>query len=165
LLRRALFMPWELPALLGRDLAREGLEELATLAELEETVRDLPSDRLRVSALEATWYMRNQLLRDADWAGMAHSLEIRTPFVDIDFLREIAPLLAAETAPGKRDLGETPARPLPAEILDRPKTGFNIPVRDWLHGGNGNGRGPRGLRGWAREVYDAAPHAVSAAAG
>ena len=27
--------------------------------------------------------MRNQLLRDADWAGMAHSLEIRTPLVDI----------------------------------------------------------------------------------
>jgi len=30
--------------------------------------------------------MRNQLLRDADWAGMAHSLEIRVPLVDVELL-------------------------------------------------------------------------------
>ena len=109
LLGRSLFMPWEIPALIGADLAREGLRELDTLAALDETVRGLPTDRLRVSALEATWYMRNQLLRDADWAGMAHSLEIRTPLVDIELLREIAPLLAAADPPSKRDLARTPA--------------------------------------------------------
>jgi len=31
--------------------------------------------------------MRNQLLRDADWAGMAHSVEILVPLVDIELLR------------------------------------------------------------------------------
>jgi len=170
LLRRALYMPWELPALIGADLARAGLAELDTLHRLEETVRGMTTDRLRVSALETTWYMRNQLLRDADWAGMAHSLEIRTPLVDIDLLREVAPLLAATEPPGKRDLALTPATPLPPAILDRPKTGFSIPVRSWLQNGNGGGHAagdgsPRGLRGWARAVYDAAPHAVSGARG
>ena len=171
LLRRALFMPWELPALIGRDVARAGVAELDTLARLDETVRGLPSDRLRVSALESTWYMRNQLLRDADWAGMAHSLEIRTPLVDFHLLRELAPLLAAPEPPGKRDLGRTPAPPLPDAVLHRPKTGFNIPVQAWMQNGNGNGSGsgggtkgrpPQGLRAWARRVYEAAPHALPA---
>jgi asparagine synthase (glutamine-hydrolysing) len=163
LLRRALFMPWEIAAILGRELAREGLAELGTMASLHDTVGGLPSDRLRVSALELTWYMRNQLLRDADWAGMAHSLEIRTPLVDIDLLREVAPLLAANDPPGKRELSRTPATPLPAAVLDRPKTGFNIPVQAWLQNGGSRPNGtPRGLRGWARTVYQAAPHAVPA---
>jgi len=34
------------------------------------------------------WYMRQQLLRDADWADMAHSLEIRVPLVDLELLRQ-----------------------------------------------------------------------------
>ena len=36
----------------------------------------------KVAALETSLYMRNQLLRDADWAGMAHGLEVRVPLVD-----------------------------------------------------------------------------------
>ena len=77
------FMPWELPNLLDPDLVREGWRALQPLLALEATVKDIASDRLRVSALEMTWYMRNQLLRDSDWAGMAHSLEIRVPLVDL----------------------------------------------------------------------------------
>jgi hypothetical protein len=30
---------------------------------------------MKISAMEKTWYMRGQLLRDSDWAGMAHGLE------------------------------------------------------------------------------------------
>jgi asparagine synthase (glutamine-hydrolysing) len=72
--------------------------------------------------------MRNQLLRDADWAGMAHSLEIRTPLVDIATLENLAcvvPLLSA--ALGKRALAAAPARALPDEIVERSKTGFGVP--------------------------------------
>jgi asparagine synthase (glutamine-hydrolysing) len=151
-------MPYELPAVLGRDVAREGLRELHTLRELDDTARGL-GGHAALTALEGSWYMRNQLLRDADWAGMAHSLEIRVPLVDIVLLRELAPLLVSDDPPGKLDLAATPACPLPREILDRPKTGFNIPVRAWLQGANG-GPPARGLRGWARAVYEAAPHAL-----
>jgi len=52
---------------------------------LEESIPDAPEDFLKVSALEMVWYMRDQLLRVADWAGMPHSLEIRVPRVDIVF--------------------------------------------------------------------------------
>ncbi len=103
-----------------------------------------------MSALEIDWYMRNQLLRDADWAGMAHSLEIRVPLIDIVLFRALAPMLCAVHPPAKRDMALTPRQPLPRAVLDRPKTGFVVPVREWLHGGGG---GERGLRGWAKRVY------------
>lgn len=159
LLRRSLFMPWELPEVLAPELAREGWEELQSLARLEETVRNVRQPRSRVTALESCWYMRNQLLRDADWAGMAHSLEIRVPLVDIALLRALAPACVGPRPPTKRDLACAPASPLPAEVLNRPKTGFFVPVRDWLlesdrkSGTRNAASSARGLRGWARHVY------------
>ena len=154
LLRRGLFMPWELPEILGDQVTRDGWEELQPLMRLEQTIQGATSDRTKVSALEMSWYMRNQLLRDADWAGMAHSLEIRVPLVDVELTRHIAPLLT-ETFPDKQDMARTPNTPLPAEILNRRKTGFAVPVREWLMQEGGRNSGERGLRGWAMQVYDA----------
>jgi asparagine synthase (glutamine-hydrolysing) len=155
LLRRSLFMPWELSTVLPPEMARAGLAELATVERLAATLDGVREPRLQVSLLESAWYMRNQLLRDADWAGMAHSLEIRTPLVDVALLRAVAPLLGAgAAAPDKRAMADTPRRKLPAAVLDRPKTGFVVPVRDWIAGG-GAGGGERGLRGWARQVHAA----------
>jgi asparagine synthase (glutamine-hydrolysing) len=160
LLRRGMFMPWELPEFLDPDFVREGWRELQTLVRLDETTEGLTNPRLKVSALEMEWYMRHQLLRDSDWAGMGHSLEIRVPFVDVDLLRSIAPLLASESAPSKREMAAAASPLVTPELLERPKTGFQIPVREWLmtdvqpatihaqrHGGM------RGLRGWAKHVY------------
>ena len=153
LLYRAVFPPWELPKVLDPDLVREGWRELAARTRLEATVDGLASPRAIVSALESSWYMRSQLLRDSDWAGMAHSLEIRVPLVDATLLRRIAPLLTAPHPPDKRDMAAAPAKPLPDEVLNRPKTGFLVPVRDWLAADAGVPE--RGLQGWARMVYGA----------
>ena len=159
LLRRGMFMPWELPELLDPELVREGWAELQTSLRLDETVDGIRNPRLKVSALELTWYMRNQLLRDSDWAGMGHSVEIRVPFVDIEFLRQIAPLLASDSPPSKRDMAAAASPLITGQMLARGKTGFQIPVRDWLREENRRAEykivGPahRRLRGWAREVY------------
>ncbi len=153
LLYRAMFMPWELPRVLDADLVREGWAELRARTRLEATVDGLATPRAVISALESSWYMRSQLLRDSDWAGMAHSLEIRVPLVDADLLRRIAPLVAGRHPPSKRDMAAAPLKKLPASVLDRPKTGFLVPVRDWLAADAGVGE--RGLRGWARMVYAA----------
>ena len=153
LLRRSLFMPYELDRVLDPDMARQGLAALAPLAGLSETVAGLESDRLRVTALESCHYMRSQLLRDSDWASMAHSLELRVPLVDWELLQRLAPLAAA--CPDRVDKAALAraARPqLPASIADRPKTGFTTPVRDWL-AASGESPGGRGLRGWAQHVY------------
>jgi asparagine synthase (glutamine-hydrolysing) len=151
LLRRSLFMPWELETVLPREVARAGLERLETLTGLERTLDGVRTPRLQVTLLESCWYMRNQLLRDADWAGMAHSLEIRTPLVDVELVRRLAPLLAGPRAPHKRAMADAPRRKLPPAILNRPKTGFVVPVREWLAGDAPPVE--RGLRGWARHVH------------
>ena len=142
LLRRGLFMPWELPEFLDSDLVREGWRDLALLNNLNATIAGVQQPRNKVSLLESAWYMRSQLLRDADWAGMAHSLEIRTPLVDATLFTKLA-------ARGltKPQMARSPKTPLPESVLNRPKTGFAIPVRDWLQGDE------RGVRGWAKTIY------------
>ena len=114
LLRRGLYMPWELPEVLDPDLVKEGLKTLAITEKLSETIGDIGQARVSMTALESAWYMRNQLLRDADWASMAHSLEIRTPLVDIALLRALAPMIAGSRPPTKNDMATSLAKPLPA---------------------------------------------------
>jgi asparagine synthase (glutamine-hydrolysing) len=158
LLRRGLFMPYELPEFLDADLVREGWNELQTIACLDATIAGVRSPRAKVSALEMNWYMRGQLLRDSDWAGMAHSLEIRVPLVDMELLRTVAPTLAANP-PTKRDMADAPRKKLPPEILNRSKTGFRVPLQDWFMGETPghNVQEPNsadlGLRGWTKYVY------------
>ncbi len=157
LLRRGLFMPWELPRFLDPDLVREGWRDLASVQQMNRLLqpfRQMPAvpreqaDLLRVSALETCYYMRTQLLRDADWAGMAHSIEIRVPLVDMTLLRQLAPLRASRFTPRKPGVANCLTKPLPPEVLSRPKTGFSVPVREWMHGPLS-----RGLRSWASFVY------------
>ena len=152
LLRRALYMPWELPRLLGHERAAAGLDALRPLERLEETVAGLANERCIVAALELSWYMRNQLLRDADWAGMAHGVEIRVPFVDVTVVRALAPMLAGPHPPTKAQLVKAIGSPLAEDLAARRKTGFSVPVRDWLRAELPHVSRERGLRGWARVV-------------
>ena len=123
---------------------------------------DPGSDTGRVCALESANYMRNQLLRDADWAGMAHSLEIRTPLVDVAMLTALAPAIPG-IAPGdgKAALAASPTTPLPGEITNRAKTGFSVPTGDWMStaGAAGSPGAPprKGVvsRGWSQVVLGA----------
>jgi asparagine synthase (glutamine-hydrolysing) len=164
-LRRGLFLPHELADVIDPELARCGLERLQPLAHLQaQLVPDPGSDVGRVAALESAIYMRNQLLRDADWAGMAHSLEIRTPLVDINLLRALAPTLPGLTpGSGKAALAAAPLVPLPDEVKSRTKTGFSIPTGTWM-AAMADGRktslresDTKGLasRRWARKVFGA----------
>lgn len=147
LLRRGLLMPWELPRVMDPDMARAGWAALAPRLALEAATKGVASPRLKVSALETAFYMRNQLLRDSDWAGMAHSLEIRVPLVDIGLFRAVLPLIAGPNPPSKRDMAAAARPPLPPAVTSRAKTGFFVPVAEWL--------GEANLRGWAARVHKA----------
>lgn len=152
-LRRGMFMPWELPQLLDGEMVREGWRELQTIVRLEETISKIENPYRKISAFEMCWYMRNQLLRDTDWAGMAHSIEVRTPLVDLELLRNVAPFLGGKSSPGKTDMASTPLNPLPHEVTERRKTGFSIPTAQWIFEDHKELR-ERGLRGWAKFVYN-----------
>ena len=120
---------------------------------MTETVSQLRSERLKVSCLETCWYMRNQLLRDSDWASMAHSLELRVPLVDVPLLQSVAPHVAGTNPLSKQDMARTPSQPMSDAIFSRPKTGFSFPVREWLLESGEASSAERGLRGWAKVVY------------
>jgi asparagine synthase (glutamine-hydrolysing) len=154
LLRRALYLEDELDALLDESWLNEGLERLSTVKAITGTLSTLTAagapPHAQVAALESIWYMRNQLLRDTDWSSMAHGLEVRVPFVDAFLLERLGPAIASRTPPTKQDLASCAAQ-LHPESHSRPKTGFSIPVREWI--GGKAGASERGLRGWADTVH------------
>ncbi|HTV17074.1 MAG TPA: asparagine synthase (glutamine-hydrolyzing) [Polyangiaceae bacterium] len=130
-LERGLFFPAELPGLMGEAAAREGLDALGDFAASGAArARD---DWASVALLESTSYLRNQLLRDSDWASMAHSLELRTPLCDARLLEALGPYLSSfRGGRGKRWLARCPEPPLDAAIVARDKTGFGLPMAAWL---------------------------------
>jgi asparagine synthase (glutamine-hydrolysing) len=154
LLRRALYLDEELDALLDERWLNEGRARLATVRAITEGVKPLMAAgttvHAQVSALETCRYMRNQLLRDTDWASMAHGLEVRVPFVDMVLLERMAPAIASKAPPSKKDLASCAER-LPPTMLERAKTGFTTPVRRWV--ADRTGASERGLRGWADHVH------------
>ncbi|WP_233261083.1 asparagine synthase (glutamine-hydrolyzing) [Limnohabitans sp. WS1] len=153
-LRRGLYAPADLPALMGPELAAEVLQGFSPDAWVGQMSGALAADgRLAVGQIESTTYLRNQLLPDSDWASMDHSVELRTPLVDAWLLRDMQPLLGAFSQfPHKRLLAEAITRSLPEILINRTKTGFGIPVQAWLSqmGKTGCEAGPSNA--WAREV-------------
>ncbi len=127
-------MPWELPEVLDADLAREGLERLDPIKHIAGMlVPDPLQPFVRVATLESSLYMRNQLLRDTDWASMAHSLEVRVPLVDAVLLEKLA---SVGIGIGRRNikslLAQAPSRPVPHDTVQRRKTGFGVPIAKWI---------------------------------
>ena len=154
LVKRGRYLAAELPELLGPEVASEGIRRLDLLALITQAVTPDPGNPFaRIAALESSLYLRNQLLRDMDWASMAHSLEVRVPLVDAHLLRNVAPALVHRKERGKQLLARAARPPLPDEVLGRRKTGFTLPIREWLSQ-DGSGRVEFGKRSWARKVFE-----------
>ena len=131
-LKRCLFLPDELPGLIGPEIAREGLARLGG-SPPGMSPANAVSDAAGVCLLDSTHYLRNQLLRDSDWASRAHSLELRTPLVDATLLHALSAVHSGfAKGAGKRMLAQSPVRPLPESIINRPKSGFAVPMTEWL---------------------------------
>lgn len=83
-----------------------------------------------------TWLV-DDILYKVDRASMAHSLEVRTPFLDhrlVEFAAALPPDLKLRGFRKKFLLKEALRGRLPAEIVDAKKSGFNGPVSHWLTG-------------------------------
>lgn len=155
-LSRSLFSPEDLPSLMGREEAEEAMKGFAPEHWVATLSGTLPSNgRLALAQIESTTYLRNQLLRDSDWASMDHGVELRTPLVDAHLLEELQPLFTAFSRwPEKKLLAQSPEKPLPVELVRREKTGFGIPLGQWL--GLGDSASPSiTSRHWARQLVDA----------
>jgi asparagine synthetase B (glutamine-hydrolysing) len=89
-------------------------------------------DWREVAIAEQCIYMRNQLLRDADWASMKHSLELRVPLVDRQVSESLAIRVAASPSRRKKLLASSLRQPLPDAVIQRRKTGFALPMQQWV---------------------------------
>ena len=90
----------------------------------------------RVSYLESSKYMANQLLNDSDVFSMTHSLELRVPFVDHLLYSSALPYLDdgyQKNIP--KNMLVNGVYDLPEEIIFRPKMGFTFPFSDWIKKG------------------------------
>lgn len=117
---------------------------------LENTGQLANDSTIALAQIESTMYLRNQLLKDSDWASMFHSVELRTPFVDAKLLIELKPFVGyLKNFPRKELLCKSLSdKKLPKIILKRRKTGFSIPVNDWIN------EFTNSHVGWQKYVYD-----------
>ncbi len=89
----------------------------------------------QVSYLELTHYMTNMLLRDTDFMGMAHGLEIRAPLLDhklVELMFQVPSELKFQPSKQKPLLLEALPEKLPDEAVFRKKMGFTIPMQVWM---------------------------------
>jgi asparagine synthase (glutamine-hydrolysing) len=92
---------------------------------------------------DSVHYLPDDVLCKVDRASMANSLETRAPFLDhelIELARRLPSSLLINNGEGKIVLRKILYKYVPSHLIDRPKTGFSIPIADWL-------RGP--LKDWA----------------
>ncbi len=153
LLQRALFLPWEIEKILGKEFTEIGLNRLDPINKLNKSISSVNQPRLALSTLEINNYMKNQLLRDSDWAGMAHSLEIRVPFADIEFLTYMAQILVNKPSLSKENIARhILSEKVKEDFFTRKKSGFSIPITNWSQ--RTNNRKSNSIRNWALELYN-----------
>ncbi|MCD1266820.1 asparagine synthase (glutamine-hydrolyzing) [Shinella sumterensis] len=82
---------------------------------------------------DLSYYLPGDMLMKVDRMSMAHGLEVRVPFLDIEFIKYTSHIAGSlrlpngkRTKPVLRDLAVSYA--LPAAITERQKTGFNVPL-------------------------------------
>ncbi len=83
------------------------------------------------------YFLPDDILNKADRMSMAHSLEVRPPFLDHRIVEFAATLPASLKIQGSRQkvlLKELMRDKLPAPVLQRRKIGLDIPAHDWLRG-------------------------------
>ncbi len=134
---RGLFSPRRVAELLGAD-ERDVATRLMAVEEETGTLQAL-------ICREFDGYLKNQLLRDTDSMSMAHSLEVRVPYLDhilVEAVVSSRPEWRVDPKINKPLLVKALAEDLPRQIWDRPKMGFTLPFDKWL----------RSYRGELREL-------------
>ncbi len=85
--------------------------------------------------LDQNWYLPDDILYKCDRMSMAHSLEVRPPFLDhrvVEFAARLPQSLKISGGQLKYVLRQLLRGKVPDSVLDRKKEGFDIPAHDWF---------------------------------
>ncbi|HEU4335483.1 MAG TPA: XrtA/PEP-CTERM system amidotransferase [Candidatus Eisenbacteria bacterium] len=91
----------------------------------------------RVQYLDLKTYLPGDILTKVDRASMAHSLEVRVPFLDhplVEWTSGLPPGLRLSDGEGKHLLKRAMRPYLPDDLLYRTKMGFGVPLTRWFRG-------------------------------
>jgi asparagine synthase (glutamine-hydrolysing) len=91
----------------------------------------------RYLAVDQQYYLPDDILYKTDRMSMAHSLEVRPPFLDhriVEFAAGLPDRFKIRGFQQKYILRELMRGKLPKVVLERKKTGFDIPTHDWFRG-------------------------------
>jgi len=164
--RFALHHPGEKVHKIARLMSTEGVRDLygALVRAWEEPVPVIGGHSMdSVEQFESLWskqgefsewmmwmdsliYLPDDILVKVDRASMSTGLECRVPILDhriVDFSLSLPLKMKVRNRQGKHVLRRVVDRYVPRELMERPKSGFGLPIHEWL-------RGP--LRGWAEEL-------------
>ena len=89
----------------------------------------------RMQYLDINMWMMGDILLKADKMSMAHSLELRVPFLDKEVMKlaETIPLdKRVNLSSTKLALRAAASKTLPSKTSEKPKLGFPVPIRVWL---------------------------------
>jgi asparagine synthase (glutamine-hydrolysing) len=140
-LYRSLVSLWDDPS----ALARQGVEP-RTVIDDDSLDAQIPRFAERMMILDLLTYLPDDILVKVDRASMAVSLETRAPLLDhrlVEWVWRLPLEYRSRDGVGKWLLRRLLAQHVPPALFDRPKSGFAVPIAEWL-------RGP--LRPWADEL-------------
>ena len=140
---RSLVSQWPEP----REVAVSGAERRTAIDD-PTLDADIPDPVARMRYLDLATYLPGDILTKVDRASMAVSLETRAPLLDhrlVEWSFRLPSSVHLHDGKGKWLLRKILEKRIPAALIDRPKTGFGLPIGEWL-------RGP--LRPWAEALLD-----------
>src|SRR5262245_6064373 len=138
---RSLVSAWDRP----ESIAKLGRESRGPIFDPAIAVA-LPDALDRMQYLDTLTYLPDDILTKVDRASMAVALEVRVPILDhrvVEFSWRLPHRFKMRRGKGKWLLRQVLYRHVPKQLVERPKSGFAIPIASWL-------RGP--LRPWAGEL-------------
>ncbi len=133
LVKRGIFTLYDLKNMFGEEKVRQAYSELSLDKLISNSIFDIENIKSKLSIIEFSLYLKNQLLKDADWASMYNSVEIRLPYVDTVLFKELFGFQKIANY-SKMNLVESISsyNPILNEVYNKKKKSFTTPIKLWL---------------------------------